>query len=158
MRKFVTLFVLLIFTFSLFRPEQAQAQMPVKARAFLTIVGYGAAGGAILGLASMAFGQSTRTVAQGASLGLYAGIIFGTYVLVSHHNMRHGSYDDSNSPYSNSRGIYGEDYNSDDGGGTEGDSGGGFFERMQITQQKFARKERGGQLPPLYVNIFNYSF
>ncbi len=82
MKKIFSAFLILI-TMTLTAPQKAQAEIPVKAKAFLTIVGYGTAGGAILGAASMAFGTSTRAVAQGASLGLYAGILFGTYVLVS---------------------------------------------------------------------------
>ncbi|MCB9093742.1 MAG: hypothetical protein H6621_01630 [Halobacteriovoraceae bacterium] len=52
-----------------------------KTKAFLVVSGYGLVGGALLGFASMAFGESARAIAQGASLGLYAGIIFGAYVL-----------------------------------------------------------------------------
>lgn len=140
------------------QPNRAQAEIPVKARAMLTIVGYGAAGGAILGAASMAFGTSTRAVAQGASLGLYAGILFGTYVLVSHHQKRYGSYDDNSSPYGKSRDIYGDDYDSDRGGSNGGDAGGGFFDRFQKMEQKLNHKERGSNLPPLYINFLNMSF
>lgn len=124
----------------------------------LTIVGYGTAGGALLGAASMAFGTSTRAVAQGASLGLYAGIIFGTYVLVSHHNKRYGSYEDANSPYQDSRDIYGDEYNSDQGGGADGDAPGGFFDRFQSMQEKFNHKASSQGVPPIYVNLLNYHF
>ena len=101
--------------FNLSLNPRAQAQesgggMSPKARAFLTVAGYGAGGGALLGLASMAFGTSPRAIAQGASLGLYAGLIFGTYVIVSHHQQSAG-YTDPNSPYQEE----GEDfYDNDD--------------------------------------------
>lgn len=65
-----------------------------KVKAFLVVSGYGAAGGALLGLASMAFGSSGRAIAQGASLGLYAGMIFGAYIL-----MTHGEYNNNYQPY-----------------------------------------------------------
>jgi hypothetical protein len=141
--------------------------MPVKAKAFLTIVGYGTAGGAILGAASTAFGTSTRAIAQGASLGLYAGILFGTYVLVSHHNKRYGSYDDNSSPYQESNDIYSDQYQDDEGGSAEDDpkSRGGFFDRFESIQQKFqgqalslGPKEKGSKMPPLSFNILQYNF
>ncbi len=45
---------------------------------------YGTVGGLLLGTASLAFGTDPRSIAKGASLGLYAGLIFGGYVVVSH--------------------------------------------------------------------------
>lgn len=45
---------------------------------------YGTVGGALLGTASLAFGAKSRAVAVGASLGLYTGLLFGSYVVVSH--------------------------------------------------------------------------
>ena len=111
MKKLLTLFLALTLSTSILVPSRAQADIPAKAKAFLTISGYGAAGGALLGFASMAFGTNSRAIAQGASLGLYAGILFGTYVLVSHHQIRYGTYDDSSSPYTESKDVYGDGYN-----------------------------------------------
>lgn len=160
MRKFVTLFLAFFFAVSVIVPSRARAEMPAKAKAFLTIVGYGTAGGALLGAASMAFGNSTRAMAQGASLGLYAGIIFGSYVLLSHHNKRYGKYEDKASPYQESNDIYSDEYDSEGGGGEgdEGPQGEGFFERMQTIQTKFSPEKRGGHMPPLYLNFFQYTF
>jgi len=45
---------------------------------------YGTAGGALLGTATLAFDGEGRNVAKGASLGLYAGLLFGGFVVVSH--------------------------------------------------------------------------
>lgn len=158
MRKTVSLLIALCFILS-FNAREARAEMPVKARAFITIVGYGTAGGALLGAASMAFGNSTRAVFQGASLGLYAGILFGTYVLVSHHNRRSGNYEDSSSPYQDSRDIYGDGYNAEEGGTDQRDNGrGGFFERMQTLEMKFQSQKKGSQVPPLYLNLIQYNF
>lgn len=153
----MTLFLVFFLSVSVLFPQKAQAEMPVRVRAFLTIVGYGTAGGALLGTASMAFGNSTRAVAQGASLGLYAGLIFASYVLVSHHQKRTGNYDDNSSPYSESKDIYSEG----DGGGTgEGnESKGGFFDRMETINTKFQPQNgKGGNLPPLYLNFLQYNF
>lgn len=167
MKKLITLFLAVIITSSLLTPTRAQAEIPAKVKAFATVAAYGAAGGALLGLASMAFGTSSRAVAQGASLGLYGGILFGAYVLVSHHNKRYGSYDDSSSPYTESTDVYGDEYNSTDGGsGSSGPKRGGFFDRMevierQVSQRAFSSlsdKKRGSNLPPLKVNILNLEF
>lgn len=159
MRKFLGVFLVLLVSSGLVGAQQARAEIPAKAKAFLTIAGYGAGAGAMLGAASMAFGNSSRSIAQGASLGLYAGILFGTYVLVSHHQKRYGSYDDNSSPYQQSSDIYGDDYRNEDGGSnTEEDDGrGGFFDRFQSIQQKFAQK-KGGNIPPITVNLLNLQF
>ena len=132
--------------------------MSARTRAFLTIVGYGTAGGALVGAASMAFGNSTRAVAQGASLGLYGGIIFASYILISHHNRRMGQYDDNSSPYQESNDIYGDDYNSEDGGSSEEGGKNGFFNRFETMEMKFATKNKGGNIPPLKINVFEYNF
>ncbi|MES2529330.1 MAG: hypothetical protein V4598_19740 [Bdellovibrionota bacterium] len=151
--------LLILLTISILSPKRAEAQIPVKAKAFLTIVGYGTAGGAILGAASMAFGTSTRAVTQGASLGLYAGILFGTYVLVSHAQGRQGSYSDDSSPYKESNDVYGDEYNSENGGGEgEEKSRQGFFNRFEDMNQKFGQKAKGGNLPPITVNLLNLEF
>lgn len=146
--------------------SKAQAQLPPKAKAFLTIVGYGTAGGAILGAASTAFGTSSRAISQGASLGLYAGVLFGTYVMVSHHNKRYGSYDDNSSPYREGTDIYSDEYKDDEGGASgEEKTRGGFFDRFEVMQEKFHNqsfslgiKKRGGQMPPLQLNLLQYNF
>lgn len=156
MRKIVcTFLVILVASFA--NPQNAQAQISARTKAALTIVGYGTAGGALMGAASMAFGTSTRAVAQGASLGLYAGIIFASYVLISHHNRSRGSYSSDNTIYRESNDIYGDEYDSEDGGSDQGAQG-GFFNRFESMHSKFASKEKGGQLPPLQVNIFQLNF
>jgi hypothetical protein len=62
----------------------SSAGLPPKAKAFMIVCGYGTVGGALLGFASLAFGKKPRAIAQGASLGLYAGIIFGAYIVLSY--------------------------------------------------------------------------
>jgi len=159
MRRFVTLCLVCLLTLMAMRPESAQAEVPAKARAFLTILGYGTAGGAILGAATMAFGTTSQAVFQGASLGLYAGIVFGSFVLISHHNKRTGNYEDNTSPYGESTDVYGEGYEPGEGGSSEGEEPKGFFNRIQTMQQKFSdSKQKGGQMPPLYLNLIQYNF
>lgn len=82
MKKFL---LLLLISFTLVLPKNSYAMDP-KAKAFAVMCAYGTVGGALLGFASMAFGSNSRAIAQGASLGLYAGIIFGSYVLTSYRN------------------------------------------------------------------------
>lgn len=161
MKKLLSLTIAVCLLLTLVTPNRAQAEIPAKARAFLTIAGYGTAGGALLGAASMAFGTSTRAIAQGASLGLYAGLIFGTYVLVSHHQKsKYIRYDDDYSPYRRSSELYNEDEYDSSYGGSDSSSrgGGGFFDRHQQIQSKFNYKQNGGNIPPIYVNFLNYSF
>jgi hypothetical protein len=91
--------------------------MPAKIRALVTMSVYGAAGGTLLGLASLAFDAPTRSIAQGASLGLYAGIIFGSYIVTSHmiQNKQWGSSSsDSDGYYPESSGGYDGGYYQDD--------------------------------------------
>lgn len=81
MKKLIlSVFILVALTI----PTQKAKAMDPKGKAFMIICTYGTVGGALLGFASMAFGTSSRAIAQGASLGLYAGIGFGAYVISSH--------------------------------------------------------------------------
>lgn len=157
MRKFISA-ILVLTVISLASVQKAQAEIPARAKAALTIIGYGTAGGALVGAATMAFGTSTRAVAQGASLGLYAGIIFSAYVLFSHQNRNRGSYDRDNTIYRESNDIYGDEYNSEDGGGMGGDQS-GFFNRFEAMHNKIeTQQQKGGSLPPLKINLFQMSF
>jgi hypothetical protein len=169
MRKFLSLFFVFFLTLAIIKPQTAHAQMPAKAKAILTMAGYGVAGGALLGFATMAFGNTSRAVAKGASLGLYAGLIFGAYVLISHHQKQVGSYQDDASPYQESSDVYGDEYNSEEGGEANPDDRtkrGGFFDRFQVMQEHMqnqsftfdSEKQKGGNLPPIQMNVFQYNF
>tara|TARA_B100001971_G_C18268046_1_gene596810 strand:- start:264887 stop:265474 length:588 start_codon:yes stop_codon:yes gene_type:complete len=99
MKKLILFFIILT---SLTFPPNAHAMDP-KAKAFGIMCAYGTVGGALLGFASMAFGANSRAIAQGASLGLYAGIIFGSYVLTSYKDPNApDNYDD---PYAPPEGV-----------------------------------------------------
>ncbi len=85
-----------------------RAQVNPRWKALGAMTAYGAAGGALLGTASLAFGSSGRAIFKGASLGLYAGIIFGSYIVISHAYKKHqrenptpkeNYYPDTQSPY-----------------------------------------------------------
>lgn len=161
--------MVLFITLAVIKPQTARAEMPAKAKAFLTIAGYGTGGGALLGLATMAFGNSSRAVAQGASLGLYAGLLFGAYVLVAHHQKQVGNYDDNSSPYQESTDIYSDEYNSEEGGESperdDRSKRGGFFDRFQVMQEHmynqsftFDSQKKKNSLPPIQMNILQYNF
>lgn len=93
--------------------NQSANAMDSKLAVVTTMAGYGVVGGALLGTATMAFGTSGRSVAKGASLGLYFGLLFGGYVVLSYEMKRRGYnnesnpredyYPDSNSPYEDRR-------------------------------------------------------
>lgn len=63
-------------------PKTAQAE---PMRDFITSCSYGVMAGTLVGAASLAFsdkpGDNLNTIARGASLGLYAGILLGLYVV-----------------------------------------------------------------------------
>lgn len=160
MKKFV---LALIVSFALIMPNKSYALDP-KAKAFMVMTAYGTVGGALLGFASMAFGGKSRAIAQGASLGLYAGIIFGAYVISSYNEKK-----DSYVPPPEEPGYYNDPYapRNDQGFGApvpeEPSSGGGFFgNRVEEINDKYMRdfggKKIKNSLPPLYINFFNRSF
>lgn len=81
--------IVLSLTF-LFTSSPAKAEVDPKLKALGAMAAYGTVGGALLGTASLAFGTKGRSVAIGASLGLYAGLIFGGYVVMTHALKRKG--------------------------------------------------------------------
>jgi hypothetical protein len=83
-KKFFLSFVMVTFVSSaiLFPAQEAKAD---ATREFLMSVTYGTLAGALLGTASLAFkdhpADNLQTIARGASLGLYFGILLGVYVI-----------------------------------------------------------------------------
>lgn len=73
---------LFLFTGSITNARASNFDPRIKALGIMAL--YGTVGGALLGTASLAFGTSGRSIAKGASLGLYAGLLFGGYVVISH--------------------------------------------------------------------------
>jgi len=93
------LLISLVLLFSLITPTKSAHALDPKAKAFMIMTAYGTVGGALLGFATLAFGSNSRAIAQGASLGLYAGIIFGAYVINSHNNASNPEYQEPFDPY-----------------------------------------------------------
>lgn len=66
-------------------PGWAQGQNSTTMREFVMSCTYGVLAGTLVGAASLAFtdqpGENLNRVARGASLGLYAGILLGIYVV-----------------------------------------------------------------------------
>ena len=80
------LFVVFIISISLLGSTNSDAfEMDPRVKTFLVMNAYGAVGGFLLGSATLAFDAPGRAPFIGASLGLYAGLIFGSYVVVTHH-------------------------------------------------------------------------
>lgn len=107
-RTFICVLTVIALSGALFS-KPAHAQMDPRLKALGTMALYGTVGGALLGTASLAFGTSGRSPAVGASLGLYAGILFGTYVVASHYYKRNyrpspqeNYYPETTSPYEES--------------------------------------------------------
>jgi hypothetical protein len=106
--KKILISIILICVVFMNRPAMA---MDSKLAVMSTMAGYGVVGGALLGTATLAFGSSSRSIAKGASLGLYAGLLFGGYVILSYEMKKRGYggeskedyYPDANSPYENHR-------------------------------------------------------
>lgn len=172
--KIKSLFIVSLFLWASLYSTRAHSIDP-RTKAVLTMAAYGTAGGALLGTASLAFGTKGRAVAIGASLGLYAGIIFGSYIVLEHrlqnYQRQHPQeyYPDSDfSPYE-----------SGDGGGWGDWFGGGaaFRHQQQLSyaldsslsaRDEFSLRSHtrvqswGGvsadYSPPVFVNLFQYQF
>ncbi|MCK5882051.1 MAG: hypothetical protein KAG61_00060, partial [Bacteriovoracaceae bacterium] len=87
-QKIKTLLIALALITSFTAASNAYA-IDAKAKALAAMALYGTVGGAMLGTASLAFGTSERSIAVGGSLGLYAGLIFGGYVVLTHAAKNH---------------------------------------------------------------------
>lgn len=82
MKKLILILLTTTLFFGTIRDTRANFDPRIRALGVMAL--YGTVGGALLGTASLAFGTSGRSIAKGASLGLYAGLLFGGYVVVSH--------------------------------------------------------------------------
>lgn len=139
-----------------------------RTKAVLTMAAYGTGGGALLGTASLAFGTKGRAVAIGASLGLYAGLIFGSYIVINHrmeqyrgHEPRDNYYPDADgfSPYEGGGGGWGDWF----GGGDGYWSPAVHWSDLDSDAQGLSKYQSWGGLnvesaPPVYFNLFNYQF
>jgi hypothetical protein len=158
-----------IFTAVLLPYNKAQALDP-KGRAFMIMCTYGTVGGALLGFASLAFGSSSRAIAQGASLGLYAGIAFGAFVVTSHGRQNEpDTYEDQPGPPRGFDQPPGGGFGDNQGGfgGEQEEDSGGFFgannrslqihEDINLNYKMKNKKNRDFSLP-VYFNLVDYRF
>jgi hypothetical protein len=180
------LLISLALLFSLITPTQSAHALDPKTKAFMVMTTYGTVGGALLGFATLAFGSNSRAIAQGASLGLYAGIIFGAYVINSHNSgPSTEEYQEPYDPYApqnpyGPRDPYSSPYGapappaqqqpSGGGGGfgappPEEDNGGFFGGRVQEINDRHMRNfqalgthRKPIQDIPLYFNLYNSTF
>lgn len=147
-----------------FAPCKAYGELDPRLKALGTMALYGTVGGVLLGTASLAFGTSGRSVAKGASLGLYAGLVFGSYVVITHAMKKRGQgqapvpdqdyYPNSGGPYEN------------DGAG--GAAGGGVFGKRfeSVLESELKDPVRRGHFkrpslsegPEIYMDVFHYQF
>lgn len=103
------IFIASVVCFTLLFSSVSQAALDPKLKMVATMAGYGVVGGALLGTASMAFGTGGRSIAKGASIGLYAGLLFGGYIILNYEMKKRGYgqeskgdyYPESSSPYEN---------------------------------------------------------
>ncbi len=177
------LLISLVLLFSLITPvKEAQALDP-KAKAFMIMTAYGTVGGALLGFATLAFGNNSRAIAQGASLGLYAGIGFGAYVINTHNSRNNPvssepAYDPyappARDPYAPrdpyNQNPYGNPAPPAPSGGGFGapppqEDGGFFGGRVQEINFEYERSfqavgTHGNTLSrvPIYLNLYNSTF
>ncbi len=133
--------------FTLLFASVSQAAIDPKLKMVATMAGYGAVGGALLGTASLAFGSGGRSIAKGASLGLYAGIIFGSYIILNYEMKKRGFgaeekgdyYPESDSTYDNEQTNVLVD-----------------IEEYRLAQ--FENKKDPKKDPKFFMNFLNYEF
>lgn len=145
MKKLITAtFVCFTLVFS----SVARADIDPRVKMVGTMAGYGVVGGALLGTASLAFGSSGRSIAKGASLGLYAGIIFGSYVIFNYEMKKRGFgaetkenyYPESDSPYDNN------------------DQTNILVDINEYRLAQFESKKDPKKEPKFFMNFLNYEF
>jgi hypothetical protein len=159
MKKLITKILIIL---SLSIPVQSHA-LDAKVSAVLLMAGYGTVGGALLGTASLAFGAEGRTVAKGASIGLYCGLLFGGYIVMSHQMRQNRLNNPEPEPET-------DDTYDDEAEGIFGYRKGSHprqilqdFRELQVQSDQIKMtslqigKDRNS-VPPLFINILNYTF
>ena len=157
--KHLILLILLLFSST----NTSQAVNPKTSTIIFNSI-YGTVGGALLGVASLAFGGRGKYVAKGASIGLYAGLAFGVYVVASHSYLSKMNMEGDEMPQDKEMGRSFFDF---DGGG-----GGGEPQRRderdrfepQFQYRYFSPSSsihplrRSLSTPIFYLNLFHYQF
>lgn len=88
-RLFIIFLLCFSFAFQTSAVGAATNEIHPKVKALGVVTTYGFVGGLLLGTAMLAFNARGRTPFVGASLGLYGGLIFGSYVILSHYKKEH---------------------------------------------------------------------
>lgn len=147
MKKIKILFLIVVTLFS-----THTFALDAKTKALGAMALYGTAGGALLGTASMAFGTSERSIAVGASLGLYTGLLFGSYIVLTHAAKKNNwnfsapqeYYDSPGSPYSDDTYVPAQ-----------------YREVVRLEEKssydRFYQKKTGN-LPVFYSDFLNFTF
>ncbi|MBL6989401.1 MAG: hypothetical protein ISR65_06470 [Bacteriovoracaceae bacterium] len=147
--------VILIGTMVISYMAPAHALSP-KGKAILTMAVYGTVGGALLGTSMfLAIGGTSRSIFQGASLGLYAGLLFGAYVVGSHAMKKFKWNKDSGKDD-----YYGPPMGS---GGTSAPAGDDYYRHINHSFEPTFRRDLPGKknyknMPLFYINLINYQF
>ena len=149
MRKlFLLIFVVYSFTGSQV-VYSAPPKLNPKTKAFFLMTAYGTVGGFLLGTASLAFETPGRAPFLGASLGLYAGLAFGSYVLVSHY-------------VENDRKINPQKYLEDSGPGDYGELPNQMLNQYKVEQSysdlRSINQVHRKRVKSVYFNLINTTF
>ncbi len=133
--------------FTLLFSSVSHAAISPKLKMVGTMAGYGVVGGALLGTASMAFGSGGRSIAKGASLGLYAGIIFGSYIILNYEMKKRGFGNESKG-----------DYYPESAGPYENDQTNIVVDIADYRLAQFENKKDPKKDPKFFMNFLNYEF
>ena len=133
--------------FTLLFSSVSHASVDPKLKMVVPMASYGVVGGALLGTASLAFGSGGRSIAKGASLGLYAGIIFGSYIILNYEMKKRGyGVESKGDYYPESSGPYEYDQTSTAVN----------IEEYQLAQ--FENKKDPKEDPKFFMNFLSYEF
>ena len=135
----------IILIFSLFSIQSFA--MDPKLKILAESAGYGTVAGALLGTATLAFDGEGRNIAKGASLGLYAGIIFGGYIIVNYEMKKRGFGNESKG-----------DYYPESAGPYENDQTNIVVDIADYRLAQFENKKDPKKDPKFFMNFLNYEF
>ena len=149
------------------RAQQQSGGIDPRMKALGMMAVYGTAVGFLLGAAALAFDAPGRSPFIGASLGLYAGILFGTYVVVTYAVRKHrlenpGDSEDENyypeTPDSPYEGPFKSDTSSMDWGhGMQIQSVFSEEGRIQSWSERTALRS-DVNAPSFFLNVLNITF
>jgi len=138
LKNFTIIAILSLFMFS---PLKAKAfELDPRVKTFLIMNSYGAVGGLLLGSATLAFDAPGRAPFIGASLGLYAGLIFGSYVVITH-------------KIEEDRRLNPQNYIDDESGGGYGD----VQSQLEAQPYEYMPGEKMNR-PSFYFNLVRFNF